>query len=465
MPYSAIRFDKCGVNNLPNSETFTYPNGTWKPDHGTLEPKVFEMQEVLNPGRRKFSPTNSKLYSSSIAMTFLWLNEIDRYPDLINNSTDWEGGPSEGDPLLDNPHPECGHWTWGSGDNRRSGNAANFYYQFKCGDPSELKCWNMGHASSVGGDIEIGSQPQTRDTYIIGFDGYMRAIAQTKGSDTLLGMTLLKGMWSSQITMTEIKNIIAFLQCLADDDCEVRSLPVLPPSTLGRVMELVANEFIIPEIAIPNNVSRVLDDGDLTDESAVYALKNLLTQTRQARIDYNKSAKLDLGDIDLPVIENVIKILQAIANANLGSFVVSQLDFLIDLDTPTDVNTYSFHDINKAYDSEYWGKNSENNWGWHRVSYYSKRTDLLQSVNVIGSFFNGYYLCLHHSPGGNRQRKMMYSCVVPLKTASMALPGNDRRQDKFSIARHYWHNKDLQNIENRIARKYSRFADSQSGPA
>lgn len=170
-----------------------------------------EENEVLNPGREQFLPKSTMGYYDNVAdpWTLVWLDEIDI--GLINRNNDWQSGPPDNGPAVDNALPKAGFWTKAGGPNSNDNNNHGGFEIYTSSD-KPICLFNMGHEN-------LASQGGSGETNVIGYDGYFEVDKQGVGGSTECAIGMMHGycMYYTDFGFEQIKAILEFLEGLEED--------------------------------------------------------------------------------------------------------------------------------------------------------------------------------------------------------------------------------------------------------
>ena len=428
--------------------------------------KAFDEHSAhFNPNYRMYGPYFSKGYALDgegliVDKDWRWM-DVDKLgtnedPGIINSSTDWTCTPTDNQAIQDNPVPNCGHWTHGSGENRRNGDTKNYKHQMLTGNGDLNMVYDMGY----GGVLNAGNG-RSRESHIVGIDGWIRAESQ-KQTYCIAGLCHVWAMFISTLTVDDITSLIQFIQCIIDDDCQP-NLATLPGNGKSNpLMDSLVGMLWNVDVTLSDESNEAYRTKGYTQEM-VQELKAKLKENDVKLRDYYRPIRErapDLPDLHRPVLENVLLILQAMLDNLLATDkpldIVNNLDLLLECKFDTPYNTIPTFvkgtSEQQLGGTECWGKNKDDNWHWHRIS---KTVDVEKhlALNILGCTWNGWLWHWSHSSGGSRIRLIDYCNIYPIRTLSAGLAVDDRKQDRFKVAVHYW---DKDNLDSSFDSRWSR---------
>ena len=246
--------------------------------------------EVLNPGRYQYCATSSTGYWSNPVLqifdpwNFVWMDElfatteggeeIPEIPDIdegnpeieepdpdpdttwfLNRKNTWQSGPSDNGATMDNSMPKAGYWTKKKGPNSND-DSKDAGFQIYTGSDRPTLLFNMGHEN-------VGSEPGSSETNVIGWDGYVTFESQGSSSTQCsMGICHAYAMYAFDMDIYTLKKLAAELKAWIEANLEDRVFtPSEDPavSHVASVMDSVkADTRLTPTIELAIRVLKMI---------------------------------------------------------------------------------------------------------------------------------------------------------------------------------------------------------------
>lgn len=435
-----------------------------------------EHAAALNPEYRQYCPHFARGYTGGATGFKLEAIDVDLLgtpddPGFITHNTNWTATPTDNGKVAENPVPNCGIHTHGGGPNRRSDTPKHHLYQIESASGDQKFLFDMGY----GGVLNVGNG-RVRESTFVGIDGYVRAQSQsTRTTYCVLGVSNVWAMYITTLQISDIVDLIEFIQCIIDDDC-TPDLGLLPGD--GKANPLIDNLVGIlgnAEVELSEQSQQAYINREFTPEF-IQEIKEKFKENNNKITDYYRpmrQGRVDFPDIEIPVLENVLNVLTGLLNALQEGGVVSgaikNIDLLLECKDNTPYNTLPTFVKGTSEQflggTECWGENSKNDWHWHRIS---KTVDVEKhlALDILGCTWNGWLWHLSHSSGGSRIRKLDVACIYPIRTLSPGMRLTDPRQDRYKQAVHFWDRNDNEtNLDSRWSRTQIKIMNGTGGKA
>jgi hypothetical protein len=130
---------------------------------------TYDTHYRANPERRQWCSGNARSWSTSDNRMFI---DID-VGQMYNYTSEWEGGPSANDPLVDHAVENCGWWTEKNGPNHHAGHNENKNASFELFAKKEITkaLYSFGYQEY---DSSSHDQASPRETLCIGLSGIFK---------------------------------------------------------------------------------------------------------------------------------------------------------------------------------------------------------------------------------------------------------------------------------------------------